>query len=324
MPRFVRAISLGVVSLAVLATAVVAESQKVYRVGTLFPRIVHESFRMEGLRQALRERGYVEGRNLVLESRLTDDDNFFRPDLAEQLVRMKVDVIVTIEIAGGQAARHATRTIPIVVLNCDPHQELTASLARPGGNVTGQSCMNSETTPKKLEWLKLAVPHLSRLAFLYNPRQPGPVLGLKLAQDSARSLGVSLRPVEVTAPADFEPAFGVIVRERLDGLFVYHDFVTARHRPQIIEFAGRTRLPAMYAYRDWVDMGGLMSYGPDLREMYVRAGRQIAHILSGGRPGDLPVEQPTTFELVINTKTAKAAGFNVPEALLLRADRVVE
>ncbi len=237
-------------------------------------------------------------------------------------MRTGVDVIVTIEIAGGQAARQATDTIPIVVVNCDPFQELVESLARPGGNVTGQSCMNAELTPKKLELFKGAVPSLAHVAFLYNPKQPGPTLGLKLAQEAARSLRITVDPIEVTDVTDFEPAFTKIARGYFDGLFVYHDFVTASQQSQIIQFAARTKLPAMYGFRGWVDAGGLLSYGTNLHAMFHRAGTQVAKILSGGKPADLAVEQPTTFELVINLKTAKSLGLMVPPAVLAWADEV--
>jgi putative ABC transport system substrate-binding protein len=318
---------LSVVACLPLAAPCAVQAQqaaKVYRIGTLFPPVIHQSFRIEAFLQALRDHGYVEGRNFILESQLTDAERFDRPDLAQALVRAGVDVIVTIEIAGGQAARQATATIPIVVLNCDPHQQLVASLARPGGNVTGQSCMNSELTPKKLEMFKEVVPHLARVAFLYNPKQPGPTLGLQLAQEAARSLRITVHPVEVSHPADFERAFNEITRERFDGLFVYHDFVTASQRPQILEFAARIQLPAFYGYREWVEAGGLVSYGPNLRAMFGRAGRQVAKLLNGTTPAELPIEQPTAFELVVNLKTAQALGLTIPPTVLFQADEVIK
>ena len=313
-----------VVSPGLPAAAQPKQGDKVYRVGTLFPSVVHKSFRMDEIRKALLEHGYAEGRNLIFESRLTGDNDFYRPDLAKELVDSRVDLIVTIEITGGQAASQATSTIPTIVLNCDPHEQLVASLARPGGNVTGQSCMNAELTPKKLEVFRTAVPHMTRVAFLYNPRQPGPVLGLKLAQDAARSLRLVVQPVEVTGGADFDAAFERIAKGRFDGMYVYHDFVTAGHRADIIAFAARTKLPAFYGYRDWVDAGGLMSYGPDLRAMFARAGRQAARILSGTKAADLPVEQPTKFDLFVNTKTARTLGLTIPASVLLQAGAVIE
>jgi putative ABC transport system substrate-binding protein len=306
------------------ATAPGSPGAKVYRIGTLVPPVFHTSFRFEELRQALRERGYVEGQNFVVESRLTDEQTFYRPDLAKELVSSGVDVIVTMEVAGGQAAQQASGTIPIVVLNCDPHRQLVASLARPGGNVTGQSCMNSELTPKRLELFKAAVPHVARVAFLYNPKQPGPSLALTLAQEAGRSLGIGIVPVEVSTVADFQSVFARISKERFDGLYVYHDLVTASRRPDIIEFARLTKLPAMYAYRDWVDAGGLISYGPSLRAMFGRAGTQVAKILGGVKPAELPVEQPTILELAINMKAAKALGLTIPPSVFARADQIVE
>jgi putative ABC transport system substrate-binding protein len=299
-------------------------SARVYRVGTLAPPVFHSSFRFEELRKALQDHGYVEGRNVILESRLTDDQNFYRPDLATELVRAGVDVIVTMEIAGGQAARQASSTVPIVVLNCDPHQQLVASLARPGGNVTGQSCMNSELTPKRLELFKAAIPRLTRIAFLYNPSQPGPAIAWTLAQEAAQALGMTVRPVEVRAAADFKTAFARMAREHDEGLYVYHDLLTASHRAEIVEFAARARVPTIYAYRDWVDAGGLLSYGPDLRAMFGRAGTQVAKILGGTRPADLPIEQPTRLELVVNLRTARALGVTIPATVLARADAVLE
>ena len=315
------------VAVVLFAAPLAAEAQqagKVNRVGTLFPPLVHQSYRIEEFRQGLRDQGYVEGKNLVLDSRPIDPDNFYRPDLAKELVTRGVDVIVTMEIAGGQAARHATESTPIVVLNCDPFKLLVASLARPGGNVTGQSCMSAELTPKRLELFKAAIPHLRRVAFLYNPKQPGPTLSLQLAREAAQSLQITVHPIEVSNIADFEPAFTKIQREHFDGLIVYQDFVTAGRRPQIIEFAARSKLPAIYQFRDWVDAGGLISYGANLHAMYRRAGLQVSKILSGVKPADLPVEQPTSFELVVNLKAAKALGLTIPQSLMLRADQVIE
>jgi putative ABC transport system substrate-binding protein len=324
--RTMRFTALAVV-IVLFALPIASEAQqagKVYRVGTLFPPLIHQSYRIEEFRQALRDHGYAEGQNLVLDSRPINPDNFYRPDLAKELLGRGVDVIVTMEIAGGQAARHATETTPIVVLNCDPFKLLVASLARPGGNVTGQSCMSAELTPKRLELFKTAIPHLKRVAFLYNPKQPGPTLSLQLAQEAAQSLRITLHPIEVSNVADFEPAFTKIQREHCDGLIVYQDFVTASRRPQIIEFAARSKLPAIYQFRDWVDAGGLISYGANLRAMYRRAGVQVSQILSGVKPADLPIEQPTSFELIINLKAAKALGVTIQPSLLLRADQIIE
>jgi putative ABC transport system substrate-binding protein len=322
-----RTTALLAVVVVLFALPVAAEAQqagKVYRVGTLFPPLIHQSYRIEEFRRALRDQGYTEGQNLVLDSRPIDPDNFYRPDLAKELVNRGVDVIATMEIAGGQAVRHATETTPIVVLNCDPFKLLVARLARPGGNVTGQSCMSAELTPKRLELFKTAIPHLRRVAFLYNPKQPGPTLSLHLAQEAAQLLRITVHPIEVSNIAGFEEAFTRIQSGHFDGLIVYQDFVTASRRPEIIEFAARNKLPAVYQFRDWVDAGGLISYGANLREMYRRAGLQVSKILSGVKPADLPVEQPTSFELVVNLKTAKVLGLTIPQSVLVQADEVVQ
>jgi len=311
-------------SLFAIPVAGYAQAAEMSLVGTLFPPVIHKTFRIEMFRRGLQDLGYVEGKNYVLESRLTGKQDFYRPDLAKELVSLDVDVIVTSEVAGGRAARKATETIPIVVLNCDPYHLLVETLARPGGNVTGQTCMTSETTPKKLEFFKMAIPHLARVAYLYNPKQPGPTLGLRLAETAGRSLGFTVHPVEVSDAGDFKQAFATITSEQVDGIFVYHDFVTAGQRPRIIEFAAQSKLPAMYGFGSWTRAGGLMSYGTNLAAMYRRAGRQVAKILGGESPANMPVEQPTTFEFIVNLKTAKALGITIPQSVLLRVDEVIE
>jgi putative ABC transport system substrate-binding protein len=311
-------------SLFAIPVAGYAQAAEMSQVGTLFPPVIHKTFRIEMFRRGLQDLGYVEGKNYVLESRLTGKQDFYRPDLAKELVSLGVDVIVTSEVAGGRAARKATETIPIVVLNCDPYHLLVETLARPGGNVTGQTCMTAETTPKKLELFKMAIPHMSRVAYLYNPKQPGPTLGLKLAREAARSLRITVHPFEVSDAGDFEQAFKKISGQKFDGLFVHHDFITASQRPRILEFAARKKLPAMYGFGSWVRAGGLMSYGTNLAAMYRRAGRQVAKILGGEKPADLPIEQPTTFELFVNPKTAKALGITFSKSILLRVDKVIE
>ena len=294
---------------------------KVYRVGVLFPQ---GWARFDEFRQALRDLGYVDGQNLILEPRFTGTDEFYRPDLANQLVDKHVDVIAAAEVAGGRAARDATSDIPIVVLSCDPHELLVNSIARPGGNVTGQSCMTSELTAKKLELFKQAIPSLSRIAFLYNPRQPGPILSLQLAQSASHDLGLTITPIPVTSSSDFLQAFEQIAGDRFDGLFVYPEFVTGAQRSRIIQFAREQKLPAMYGFREWADAGGLISYGTSAPALARRSAGYVDKILRGVKPADLPIEQPTKFDLVINLKTAKTLGITVPESLLARADEVIE
>jgi putative ABC transport system substrate-binding protein len=321
-----RLIGLAVVlAVGLTLTPLVAKAQraeKVHRIGIMWPAAGqgYESFV-----QGLREVGYVEGQNMALEPRWTGLKTFYRPDLAQELVRSKVDLIATIEIQGARAAKETTTSIPIVVLSCDPHEQLVASLSQPGGNVTGQTCLMSELTGKRFELLKEAVPQASRIAYLYNPNEPGPVLGLKLAQDAARALRIQLRPIEMREASEFDTARAQILKERVDALFVYPDVIgTGPARAQILEFAARNRLPAMYGHRGWVDSGGLMSYGSNQLAMFRRAAVQIDKILKGAKPANLPVEQPTKFELVINMKTAKALGLTIPPSVLGRADQVIE
>jgi putative ABC transport system substrate-binding protein len=317
---------LAIVPLVILLAApLAAEGQqagKVWRIGTMWaaPGPAFDSFV-----QLLRELGYVEGQNLVLVSRWTGLKTFYRPDLAQELVQSKVDLITTIEIQGGQAAREATTSIPIVVLSCDPHEQLVASIARPGGNVTGQTCLMSELTAKRLELFSEAVPRMSRIAYLYNPNEPGPVLGLKLAQGVAPALKAKLRPIEMREASEFDTAQARMLQERVDGLFVYPDVIgTGPARAQIIEFAAKKGLPTMHGHRGWVDAGGLMSYGSNQAAMFRRAAVQVDKILKGAKAADMPVEQPTKFELVINLRTAKAFGLTIPQSLLQRADQVIE
>ncbi|HLE43400.1 MAG TPA: ABC transporter substrate-binding protein, partial [Methylomirabilota bacterium] len=203
---------------------------------------------------------------------------------------------------------------------------IVESLARPGGNVTGQSCMSAELSPKRLQLLKEAAPRISRVAFLYNPDEPGPTLAWKLSLDAAPSLGITLLPVPIRRPEEFDGALGTISREQADGLFVYPDLVTISPRMQArtVEFANKQRLPAVYAFRWWVDAGGLVSYGTTSLDMVRRAVRQVDKILKGTKPADIPVEQPTRFELVINIKAAKALGLTIPPSVLIRADQLIE
>jgi len=274
--------------------------------------------------QALSDLGWREGSNLSTEWRWADGRLERLPDLAAELVKLNVDVIVAGAFKPGQVARQATSQIPIVLVTCDPYRWIVDSLARPGGNVTGQTCMSSELSPKKLEFLKQAVPAISRVAFLYNPDDPGPSQALKLCQDAAPSLGVMLFPVTIQHPSEIDRALSAIVKERPDALFVYPDSVTARVRAQTIDFVNRQRLPAVYGFRAWVDAGGLLSSGASLAEMQRRAMGQVDKILKGAKPADLPVEQPAKFELVINLKTAKALGLTIPQSILVRADEIIQ
>jgi len=248
------------------------------------------------------------------------------PELAAELVRLKVDVIVAPAGQNVVAAQRATRTIPIVMSGLtDPVETgLVASLARPGGNVTGLSGFSTEIVGKQLELLKEMAPKVSRVAILWNPANQSHPLLLREAEAAARLLRVQLQTLEVRGPDDFETAFAAVTRERAGALLVAADGMFLLHRARIADLAAKTRLPAMYGLREYVDAGGLVVYGPSLRENFRRAATYVDKILKGAKPADLPVEQPTRFELVINLKTAKALGLTIPPSLLQRADEVIE
>jgi putative ABC transport system substrate-binding protein len=284
----------------------------------------------EALLQGLRDLGYVEGRNLVIEYRDAEGKPERFPALAAELVALKVDVIVA---AGGTlgalAAKQATRTIPIVFGAVgDPVGEgLVTSLARPGGNITGLSPISQELVGKSLELLKQAVPGVSRVAFLLKPdAMPDRAKKdrLKAADVAARALGVRLQVVEARGPEDFDRVFSDMTRARAGALAVLATPVFDNERRRLVDLAAKNRLPTMYSYRLYVEAGGLMSYGPDLADLFRRAATYVDKILKGAKPGDLPVEQAIKFELVINLKTAKALGLTIPQSMLARADHLVE
>jgi len=287
-----------------------------------------ESARAEGIRLALRERGYIEGQNIATEYRSSEGKRDRQPELAAELVRLKVDIIL---VTGGppaiRAAKNATKTIPIVMLGSgiDPveagHVE---SLARPGGNVTGITLLTTELGGKRLELLKEAVPKLARVAVLYDPANPANVLQLKEVQAPARALGLTLRSWEVRGADDFDRVFAVTGKQRPDGLYMLGGPLMYANQKRTVGFALKSRLPSVYGRREAVEAGGLMYYGADLADSYRRVAYYVDRILKGAKPADLPVEQPTTFELVINLKTAKQIGVTIPQSLLYRADRVIQ
>jgi putative ABC transport system substrate-binding protein len=325
---------LMVLSGGLLAAPLAAEAQqagKVYRIGLLQieTREVLVPY-LKAFEEGLRELGYVEGRDFVREYRFADRQRERLPDLAAELVRLKVDVIVTGLDPGTMAARQATTTIPIVmVLGTDPvGLGLIASVRRPGGNVTGlRAFVGFETYGKRLQLLKEVVPSLSRVAGLWNPDLPGNVALWEAAEEGARRLGLTLLSVEVREPREIEGAFAKITQERAQALFVVPDgfalLVNVR-RPEIQALAAKNRLPSIYAGRESVEAGGLMSYATSTLDLFRRAARYVDKILKGAKPGDLPVEQPTKWELVINLKTAKALGLTIPQSLLGRADQLIE
>jgi putative ABC transport system substrate-binding protein len=288
-----------------------------------------ESARSEAIRLALRERGHIEGQNIAIEYRYAEGKVDRYPEIAAELVRLNVDIIV---VAGGaghvRAAMNATKTIPIVMTGAglDPVEAgLVESLARPGGNVTGITTLTIELGAKRLELFKEAVPKVARVAVLYEPAIPASVAEAKeVLPVAARGLGLTVRSWEVRAADGFEQVFAALSKERPDGLYLAGGPLMLANGKQIVGFALKSRLPSMYANREAVDAGGLMSYGADLVDSYRRVAYYVDRILKGAKPADLPVEQPTKFELVINLKTAKQIGLTIPQNVLARADKVIK
>jgi putative ABC transport system substrate-binding protein len=317
-------IALGV---CLLAIPTVLEAQKAAgraRVGWLevcSPGPRRPNFDM--FRARLAELGYVEGKNLILEQRFADCRYDRMPGLAADLVRVPVDVLFTMGTRASRVVAGTVKTTPLVVYSCDPFEHVTR-LARPGGNLTGVTCMTTELSPKRLELLKEAVPTASRVMFLHDPEAAPNAW--KLTQDAAPRLGVKLQGAPVGAAEELMPELAIVAKERPDALFVYPDVVLSSYpRPQqLAEFAIKAHLPTMHAFRFFVDAGGLMSYGATQSEIYGMAAEQVAKILEGTRPSELPLRQATRFELVINNRTAKALGLTIPPSLLLRADEVIE
>src|SRR5437773_8341450 len=282
---------------------------------------------LDAFRQRLRELGWVEGQNIVIDYRYAEGRVDRLPDLAAELVRLKVGLIVA--SAGTQAAtaaKNATETIPIVMTDVrDPvGTGLIASLARPRGNVTGVSgSAGLELFAKELELLKETVPKIHRVAILSNPDNAYHQLAIREVNVAARSLGVQLQLLEARGPNEFDGAFAAMAKERVGALLVLSDAIFSSHRTRLADLAARSRLPAAYGVRESVEAGGLMSYGPSFLDLYRRSAAYVDKILKGAKPADLPIEQPTKFELVINLKTAKALGLTLPPSLLQRADAVI-
>jgi len=298
---------------------------KLARIGLLEPASISAS-RREALIAGLRELGYVEGKNIIIEYRWAEGKYERLPGLAAEMVQMKVDVIVAASPPAVRAAQQATAAIPIVMVRTgDPvGNGLVASLARPGRNVTGLSNINVDLIRKYLELLRAAVPKLSRVAVLLNPGQPNHPGYLKRIQATDKTNTLTISSVQAGTASQLEAAFGTMKQERAEALIVLPDsFFTSQAR-RIAELAVQHRLPTMFWTREHVESGGLMGYGQNTAEHYYRAATYVDKILKGAKPGDLPVEQPTKLELVINLKTAKAIGLTIPQELLLRADKVIE
>ncbi len=324
---FISGITFGL--LAAPLTAEAQQAAKVYRIGLLggYPPTAPEASRLwEGFFQVLRELGYVEGQNILIEGRWYGEQTERLPALAAELVRLKVDVIVAGAAPAPEAAQRATSAIPIVIANHgDPvGSGLVASLARPGRNVTGLSILSPELVGKQLQLLKEAVPGISRVAMRSNPTVPSQALELRDAEVAARSLKVQLQVLEARAPSDFASVFSAMTKDRAGGLITLGGVMFFVQRTQIAALAAKNRLPAMAGFREFVDAGGLLSYGASVTDLYRRAASYVDKILKGAKPADLPVEQPTKFELVINLKTAKALGLTISPSLLSRADEVIQ
>jgi putative tryptophan/tyrosine transport system substrate-binding protein len=319
-----------VVLLAVAVIALAQQSKKVSRIGYLSNTDpANESTRAEAIRLALRERGHIEGQNIAIEYRYAEGKIDRFAELAAELVRLKVDIIV---VAGGdlwvRAAKNATKTIPIVMMGpgSDPVEAgLIESLARPGGNVTGLTNLSTELGGKRLELLKEAVPKLARVAVLYDPASPASVIEVKEVLPAAlRTLGLTVRFWEVRDADGFEKVFAALSKERPDGLYPVVGPLMRDNQKRTVDFALKSRLPSLYGSRTAVDAGGLMYYGADLADSYRRVAYYVDKILKGAKPADLPVEQPTKFEFVINLKTAKQIGLEIPQRVLARADKVIK
>jgi putative ABC transport system substrate-binding protein len=321
---FVSALTGGILAAPVAARA---QQAKVPRIGWLGgpTREMGQPF-IQPFLQGLRDLGWVEGQNIVIEWRFAGGRAERLPGLAAELVRLNVDLIVVPSTPTAVAARNATTTIPLVSVGGNDPVALgfVASLARPGGNLTGLTgSLGPEIAGRQFALLKETVPKVARVSVLWNPATPGNALALGEAEAAARALGVELQPLEARHLGDFDAAFTGMSAKRAGALLVLGDIMFVTHRTQLVRHAAKTRLPAMYANREFVDDGGLMSYGTKFSANFRRAAAYVDKILKGAKPADLPIERPTTFELIINSKTAKALGLTIPQAILVQADEII-
>ena len=328
MSRKIFSVVLTVLFLAAVDLAAAQQPKKVPRIGFLtsgFPVAV--AHLLEGFKQGLRELGYVEGQNVLLELRYGEATAERLPILAAELVNLKVDVIVAVPNSAIEAVKHATQTIPIVMpIGSDPvGVGFVASLARPAGNITGLSAYSPELNGKRLELLKETVPKLSRVALLMSPNIPGNAIDLKETEVAARSLQLRTQLFEVRESLDLEGLFKAMIKERAEALIVFPGQPTLfGNRKQVVELAAKNRLPAMYPLADYVTAGGLTSYGVNNLDLFRRAATYVDKILKGAKPADLPVEQPMKFEFIVNLKAAKQIGLTIPPNVLARADKVIK
>ncbi|HSE88734.1 MAG TPA: ABC transporter substrate-binding protein [Candidatus Binatia bacterium] len=329
MKKKLTVLTLSAMLLALCLPAEAQQPVKIPRIGYLsVSDPATESARSEPIRLALRELGYIEGQNIAIQYRYAEGKLDRFPEFAAELVRLRVDIIV---VAGGntliRAAKNATTTIPIVMAGAAPdpvEAGFVESLARPGGNVTGLALLVSELAGKRLELFKEAVPKLARVAVLYDPALPPNILQLKEVQAAAPALGLTIQPWEVRGTDDFDRVFAELNKQRPDGIYVIAGRLVTSSRKRIVGFALKSRVPSMFSNRESVDAGGLMYYGADFADSYRRVAYYVDRILKRAKPADLPVEQPTKFEFVINLKTAKQIGLTIPQKLLARADKVIK
>jgi ABC-type uncharacterized transport system substrate-binding protein len=321
---FISSVVLGALALPLVAAQ---QTGKTFLIGYLAvgPRPTDGAL-PASLRRALQDLGYSEGKNVTYAGRWAEGRREQLPALAAELVALKVDLIITVGSTGAAAAKQASSSIPIVMAAAgDPAGVgLVATLARPGGNVTGLTDNATVLSAKRLELLKEAVPTASRIAVLWNAKDQAMTLRYREIDRAAQVLSVSVQPLGVREPDDFDHAFAAMDRERPDALFMVTDSLTNLNRKRVLDFAETHRIPAMYEYASLVQEGGLMSYGPSFDDLFLRAAVYVDKILKGAKPGELPVEQPTRYYLVVNLRTAKALGLTIPQSLLLRADEVIQ
>jgi putative tryptophan/tyrosine transport system substrate-binding protein len=314
-------LSHGLLSLAAYAQ----QADKLPRVGVLTNSPL-TSAHYEAFRHALRDLGYVEGKNITFIPKSAQGNADLFPELARELARANVNVMLVAGDQGLRAAKEATGTIPIpiVVVACDMLDSLIVSIARPGGKATGVTCISKELASKRVQLLKELLPTLVNIAALYNPEDRNKELEYKQIREAANSLDLTLRAYEVRSPTEIEKAFGLMAGDHAQALVIFADVLTTTHQKKLADLTLRSGLPAIFAFREFVDMGGLISYGESLSGLWRRAAPYVDKILRGADPGELPIDQPTRFELVVNLKTAKTLGIQVPASLLVHADEVIE
>jgi len=325
--EFIKAIAGSAIVAALPLEASAQQRSKVPRVGYLFSFVRAEGKHLwEACRQGLRDLGYAEGQTIILEPRFAEGHHERLANLAADLVRLKVDVIVSAATPASRAAKAATSTIPIVFVGVgDPVKAgLIATLSQPGGNVTGLSLLTPDLSGKRLSLLMETVRNVSRVAIIMNPDNPISAIFLEETKVAARRLGAELQRFDARNSEEIEQTFAVAAGQRVDGAIVFDDPVLWSSRAQIVALAAARKIPTVYGYRDFVDEGGLLSYGPDRPDQYRRTAKYVDKVLKGAKPSDLPVEQPTKFELIINRKTARSLGIELPASLIVGADELIE